>query len=82
VVLERACCQKSDPPELGGVLRAGSDRRDDDEGSKARHERPPFHLLLNHLIRPQQQRRRDGEIECFSRRGVYQKLELPWLLDW
>src|SRR5215510_5348603 len=37
--------------------------------------------LFNDLIRPQQQRRRDGEAERFGGLEVDDELELRWLLD-
>jgi hypothetical protein len=38
--------------------------------------------LFNHLIRPQQQRRRDGEVKRFCGLEVDHQLELRRLLDW
>src|SRR5262245_604526 len=42
---------------------------------------PGLRLSVDHLIRPQQQRRRDGEVERFSGLEVDHQLELGGLLD-
>src|SRR5262245_35738752 len=38
--------------------------------------------ILDHLIRPEQHRLRNRQIECFRRLQIDDKLELRWLLDW
>jgi len=44
-------------------------------------ERPGQRVLLDHLIRPQQQRLRDREAERLGGLEVDYQLKLGWLLD-
>src|SRR4030095_6079664 len=43
---------------------------------------PPAYRLLDHLIRPPQQRRRDRQTEGLGGREVDDQLESRWLPDW
>src|SRR5215831_8687781 len=49
---------------------------------RAQFRHKPTQFLLNHLVRPLQQRRRDREPEGLGRLEVDEELKLGGLLDW
>jgi hypothetical protein len=83
------------PPRIGQVLlrRVRDGARPQEEGKPAQPDAGCFqrpegelaalveHVLLDHLVRLQQQRLRNGQPQCFSRLEVDDQLEFCGLLD-
>ena len=66
--------------DLPRLLRLGGERRDERTGQRGQQEAAAVHLL-DHLIRPRQQRRRDREAEGLGGLEVDHEVELGRLLD-
>src|SRR5262249_50391633 len=75
----RRCGDVPDPVNLPRLLRLSGEWRCE-HGSEASHERAAVHLF-DYLVRPRQQRGRDGEAEGLGGLDVNDELELRWLLN-